>query len=294
MAFTFGFKFEEDAGRADTPREPTLHLAQQSRSAVPSPCSIPAELIPWGGFELSLATSKELRGPVEEPIRAVDIGFGLKKVLVDADSVTGVHRDVIAGTYEGGAKVWECTRDLLSYITSDDGVAIVREARVLDMGCGAGLLGCAALQHGAKSVVFQDLNGEVIRDITQPTIFANLGATAQCKFLSGSWESIHGWIIDEAHGGASPMVPVDVVLASEVLYEERYYASIMQLLCTILKTNGRGLIATKRFYYGVGGGVAAFTAFIAASYPSFSVTVVKSFEDRVSMIRDILLVTKNS
>lgn len=41
-------------------------------------------------------------------------------------------------------------------------------------GCGHGLVGLLLLQLGAHAAVFQDLNEEVLRDITKPTILANL------------------------------------------------------------------------------------------------------------------------
>lgn len=69
------------------------------------------------------------------------------------------HSDLLSGVYEGGLKVWECTFDLLNYLESE-GVCF-SGARVLDLGCGAGLLGIFALSKGATSVVFQDYVGGI-------------------------------------------------------------------------------------------------------------------------------------
>ena len=60
----------------------------------------------------------------------------------------------------GSAKVWECTETLAEYLTrlneANTLVSQFQDARVLDLGCGAGILGILALQNGASNVQFQD------------------------------------------------------------------------------------------------------------------------------------------
>lgn len=61
---------------------------------------------------------------------------------------------------QGGAKIWECTQDLGVVLTrlSEDGKSIAqgfKNKTVLDLGCGAGILGIVALNAGAD-VHFQD------------------------------------------------------------------------------------------------------------------------------------------
>ncbi|XP_059215913.1 histidine protein methyltransferase 1 homolog [Centropristis striata] len=79
--------------------------------------------------------------------------------------------DLISGVYEGGLKVWECTYDLLELIEKD-GETFGGKA-VLDLGCGAGLLGILALQRGARQVHFQDYNSTVIEQLTVPNVIVN-------------------------------------------------------------------------------------------------------------------------
>lgn len=59
----------------------------------------------------------------------------------------------------GGAKVWECTETVGEYLTQiNDGKCLIEDFKnrtVLDLGCGAGILGILALNNGA-SVHFQD------------------------------------------------------------------------------------------------------------------------------------------
>lgn len=64
------------------------------------------------------------------------------------------HSDLTPGIYEGGAKIWECTQDLLNYLvkTFDTDWS---KYKVLDLGCGSGLLGIFGYLQGA-SVDFHD------------------------------------------------------------------------------------------------------------------------------------------
>ena len=55
---------------------------------------------------------------------------------------------------QGGLKVWECTMDLLSYLEKEP--INFCNMDVLDLGCGAGLLGIHAIGHGSSKTHFQD------------------------------------------------------------------------------------------------------------------------------------------
>nr|XP_020457214.1 histidine protein methyltransferase 1 homolog isoform X2 [Monopterus albus] len=79
--------------------------------------------------------------------------------------------DLISGVYEGGLKVWECTYDLLELIEKNG--ETFGGKTVLDLGCGAGLLGILALKRGATQVHFQDYNSTVIEQLTVPNVILN-------------------------------------------------------------------------------------------------------------------------
>lgn len=79
--------------------------------------------------------------------------------------------DLISGVYEGGLKVWECTYDLLELIEKDG--ETFGGKTVLDLGCGAGLLGILALKRGAWQIHFQDYNSTVIEQVTVPNVILN-------------------------------------------------------------------------------------------------------------------------
>ena len=54
----------------------------------------------------------------------------------------------------GGLKVWECSIDLVEYLSNYKDC--LTGLRVLELGCGAGLPGIWAYKHGADHVTFQD------------------------------------------------------------------------------------------------------------------------------------------
>jgi len=128
----------------------------------------------------------------------------------------------------------------------------------------------------------------------------------------GSWQA---WADELCARGADaqPVAPasVDLVVGSEVTYTEATYPALLELLFLLLRrgarsSGGLALIASKRFYYGVGGSVTGFLAAVHAFVPTvrlsgtigtaeaarerLSATVVASVEDGATMIRDIVCV----
>lgn len=99
----------------------------------------------------------------QEPIYHVPLDYVIDKILadgVDVDCAEKSNSDLVPGIYEGGAKIWECTHDLGEYLikTDENNDCILDDFKnkvVLDLGCGAGILGLLALQR-AKCVHFQD------------------------------------------------------------------------------------------------------------------------------------------
>ena len=59
---------------------------------------------------------------------------------------------------------------------------------MLELGCGSGLMGIAALLLGCKGCVFQDYNEEVISLWTLPNVGLNLPQFQnRVGFVSGDW-----------------------------------------------------------------------------------------------------------
>lgn len=98
--------------------------------------------------------------------------------------------DVQAGIYEGGYQLWECTLDLLEYLSGYDFNGKV----VMDVGCGQGLLGILALLRGAQCVLFQDFNLDVIKQLTIPNIRLNVqhdpNLFSRCRFEYEDWSAL--------------------------------------------------------------------------------------------------------
>ncbi|XP_037681319.1 histidine protein methyltransferase 1 homolog [Choloepus didactylus] len=188
------------------------------------------------------------------------------------------HSDLITGVYEGGLKIWECTFDLLAYFTKTK----VKFAgkKVLDLGCGSGLLGIVAFKGGAKEIHFQDYNSMVIDEVTIPNVVANSTLEAEddvnepdvkrcrnsklaqklckCLFFSGEWSEFCKLVLSSE----KRFVKYDLILTSETIYNPDYYSTLHQTFLSLLDKNGRVLLASKAHYFGVGGGVHLFQKFV--------------------------------
>ena len=56
--------------------------------------------------------------------------------------------------YEGGFKIWECTIDLIKVLSNR--LELIKDKCIMDLGCGAGLVGLYCAEHKAKEVHFHD------------------------------------------------------------------------------------------------------------------------------------------
>ncbi|XP_067997617.1 histidine protein methyltransferase 1 homolog [Melanerpes formicivorus] len=192
------------------------------------------------------------------------------------------HSDLIPGVYEGGLKIWECTFDLMDYL-SEAGIQVAGKT-ILDLGCGAGLLGIAALRGKAKKVHFQDYNSTVIDKITLPNAVANCmnechgddrktskppskrpkvaeclpDVLTKCRFFSGEWSAVTQLLLSSS----KPFSKYDLILTSETIYNPDYYSALHDTLSQLLDTNGRVYLASKVHYFGVGGGIYLFEKFV--------------------------------
>lgn len=194
------------------------------------------------------------------------------------------NSDLITGVYEGGLKIWEGTHDLLEYV--DDEGEMFSGKRVLDLGCGAGLLGILALKRGASKVHFQDYNSTVIEQLTIPNVFLNCEEEGddenranedsspaakrrsmeknhalidRCSFFSGDWVSFLSLIQSQ-----DPALKYDLVFTSETIYNTDYYPSLHDVFHKLLAEHGVVYLATKSHYFGVGGGLYLFESFVEA------------------------------
>lgn len=170
-----------------------------------------------------------------------------------------INSDLIPGIYEGGLKIWEGSCDLLDYLCTSK--TKLSNARVLELGCGAGLPGIAAALHGASSVTFQDYNPGVIHLFTIPNLLANV--TTQplppVKFFAGDWSNL----VNLLNPDDNPMLKYDIVLTSETIYSIDSQPKLIELIKKHIKPcTGKVFVAAKSHYFGVGGSMDAFKTLI--------------------------------
>ncbi|ORZ08695.1 hypothetical protein BCR42DRAFT_142262 [Absidia repens] len=92
--------------------------------------------------------------------------------VLDMLDLTG-NSDLVRGVYEGGFKTWECSIDLVQWLSSLPDEAI-QGKRILEIGCGSALPSLYLLARHEENIVdVQDYNDQVIRLITLPNILLN-------------------------------------------------------------------------------------------------------------------------
>jgi len=200
--------------------------------------------------------------------------------ILDASAHETRARDVIPDEYEGGLKLWESSLDLLEVLRTEIELNL-QNKRVLDLGCGHGVLGMWAVERGAEKVCFQDLNKETLVKQTFPNLVKNLEQSPEeiaqnHEFIAGDWKECILGIDARAF---------DLILTSETVYSESNFAILRDLFMKVLKPEGEVLLSGKRYYFGVGGGTEAFALFLGSN---FKTEVLKTFENGSSNVRDIL------
>ena len=231
----------------------------------------------------------------------------LSKLSSELGPLVGVadsaHSDLIPGIYEGGMKIWECTHDLIDYLSTDSIVSL-SGSRVLELGCGIGLPGIFALMSGAECVHFQDYNREVLNCLTIPSVLGsvklgrpklNMGQTtstgpaiiqmdedqnvdsyiSKTKFYFGDWAE---FTMGHSNSGG---LPYDIILTSETIYSISSQPKLLQTLKK-LTNQSRGVVvmAAKTHYFGVGGSVQMFQDLVSRD-GHFEMTVTRTIATAV-------------
>ena len=198
-----------------------------------------------------------------------------KNVKSYVPSRGSVPNDVSPGVYEGGFQLWECTLDLLDFLNE---FPDFNGKSVFELGCGRGLPGIFTAMKGAKKVILQDFNKEVIEKITMPNAELN-----QCKdnvsFSASDWKDIPN-LFEKGE--------FDIVLASETIYRKETLGIFVNACKHLLKKDGLIIVAAKRMYFGLSGSVFDLIEMVKGEY-TYELKEIKDHsaykrEDRKSVV----------
>lgn len=133
--------------------------------------------------------------------------------------------------YATGPKVWPaavavCNR-LMGPLASR-----TRGRRVLELGCGLGLPGIAALQCGAEYVLLTDCGDDVGSVLTAAlnSVFQGWRAAGRLNYLELSWGASAAGAFVEEHGS------FDLILCCDCVYEPFFGVESWQLLAETIET----------------------------------------------------------
>ena len=205
--------------------------------------------------------------------RVVEAGGERFDLTVEAESSQVVE----AGVYEGGRELWECAVDLVEWLAKNRRPS----GAVLELGCGRGLPGLWCLKKGAQQVVFSDYDADVLERYTRVDA-ARVGGP-ECYFYGGDWRGLPAALTGDGFG------KFDLILSAETAYREDTTRSLVECIARTLSATGEAVVATKRYYFGCGGGVAALENEIGR-IDRLCCEVVWSAEDGRSNVRDIVRV----
>ncbi|CAJ0952693.1 unnamed protein product, partial [Mesorhabditis belari] len=197
---------------------------------------------------LRLTSGRELHFIDEETVKAnlQERGFENDTAFIQLG-----HSDLEPNQYEGGLKVWECTKILCDFI--EDNAERFQGKSVLELGCGSALPAILSKEIGAEEVAAQDFNSSVIDCFTLDNVLANGLSKGSLKLMAASWVDLPGQLSNKSF---------DIVIASETIYNTSNYEAFHLAIDHSLKEDGVAWIVAKEFYFGLGGSAFVFLDFV--------------------------------
>lgn len=228
----------------------------------------------------------------------------LKSTLYNHNGLDSNY-DLIPGIYGGGYKIWESSIDLVYYLLDElKNEGISADANYLELGCGQGFPGIICFKLGAQKVLFSDFNKEVILHTLWPNIILNCESECKeticylkdrVKCIAGDWSELSLALNNRLYDDLPDKF--DVIISAETLYSIESCHSLFQMVTKHLSVTGKCYIATKRYYFGVGGGsnelfnlLNLFNEAKKKSSEKISLVykIVKTVDDGLSNIREII------
>jgi len=295
--FKFNFGFEETSNQNPAAKPCLVINAQQQHTSTKTASEDEKEPV----FMVAKAVDF-MPGDRTADIKTVWKKEGFELRIIQLDAITNVsdpivkeaveRTDVETGVYEGGFKLWECAMDLVEYLVKNPSLS--NQSRVLELGCGHGLPGIASLILGAKHVSLQDLNLDVLTECTTRSLIANIGkneinsAKSKVTLVSGDWRDkcLIPLLMGSGESG------FDLILSSEGIYNPDFINPLLNVAKKVLGPTGRLLIASKTFYFGVGGSTERCREI--ATTLGFSVETVWTSSTSSGSAREILSLTRIS
>ena len=289
----FRFNFEGEENATDT--DENIHGSQTFREVGLIEAE---EVIPSGNCEFTHARHL---GPKLQVINICD-ELNLIKVAKTSEEASKslvndavVVSDLVPGEYEGGFKLWEGGIDLAAYVHQHWKKDISSNSTVLELGCGHGLPGVVALLNDAE-VHFADYNREVLIELTHPTVIANWNASKKrmkeessnitrppVRYFSGDWKDLSKFLKELGFFQA-----YDLILTAETVYTIEGTIKLIDCIkATMKRPSGKCLLASKVFYFGVGGGTESLFKLLD-DHQELVYTVATTYDDKLSTKRQII------
>ncbi|CAF3452108.1 unnamed protein product [Rotaria socialis] len=238
-------------------------------------------------FDIDENSKRECSNEKQDDINVSNQEFGCFYLndLQNEDAEHGRNKfdsytsDLVPNVYEGGFKTWECSHDLVAYLSSI--VSNFQEmTTVIELGCGSGLPGLELNKHRRFHVDFQDFNREVVEQTGKQ--LKSEEENYNNRMFFGDWGDLVNVI---------PSKHYDIILTSETIYNIGNYRKLVQLFDHCLKAQGVIYLAAKIYYFGVQGGVRQFEEFINKT-GLFNIRVVRVIDANVK--REILEIKRST
>lgn len=287
MSFKFGFAGDDIEGCEDVPVEEVMYEEFMLKNSDVKSENVPQlhhfeSLIPYTRISYSATADDKV------PRRDF---FDVKYQLMGQDELSSTDQillgssDIQTETYEGGLKVWECSYDLVK-VMEQELQSKQSIASVLELGCGAAVPLTHLFDHILRNKItgvkltLADFNTSVLRLVTAPNMMLTWMAAVgqmdealegevevtqelvnqflqdlasrqiELQFVSGSWSSQFVRLLEPTK--------YDLVLASETIYSLDSVGIFTDTMLNCLNPTGSALVAAKKLYFGVGGGIPEF------------------------------------